>query len=167
MSPKMARLKLLKPSDQKSIRFVQDEDLSAITAIEKQCFPGFTAYSKRQLAYLIRYANSICLVETENSVVRGFIIATYRRNSSVGSIETLDVDPQFQRRGIGMRLLTAAEEIMRQRGIRWSKLEVSDRNEPALRLYLKAGYSVICRLEGYYKYEHWGSRDAVRMVKAL
>jgi ribosomal protein S18 acetylase RimI-like enzyme len=56
---------------------------------------------------------------------------------------------------------------MRKRGKRWSQLEVSESNKIAFKLYNKAGYMLKERVKRYYKYEHGGTRDAMRMVKAL
>jgi ribosomal protein S18 acetylase RimI-like enzyme len=56
---------------------------------------------------------------------------------------------------------------MRKRGKRWSQLEVSEGNKTAFKLYKKAGYKIKERLKQYYSYQHEGTRDAIRMVKAL
>ncbi len=142
-------------------------DIDAIVEIEKRCFPGATAYPKPQLAYLILKANSTCLMETAGPIVKGFVIVLYRKGSKIGCIETIDVDLPHQNQGIGTRLLAAAETDMKSRGIKSSQLEVSEGNKPAILLYQKAGYTIKERLLGYYKYEHCGTHDAVRMVKAL
>jgi ribosomal-protein-alanine N-acetyltransferase len=106
-------------------------------------------------------------VESCGGVIRGFVIVTYRRRSLTGHIETIDVDPTYTKLGIGLRLLTFAEEDMRKRGKRQSQLEVSEGNKVALKLYKKAGYTLKERVKRYYRYEHRGTRDALRMVKAL
>lgn len=84
-------------------------DIDEITAIEQRCFPRPTAYPRAQLAYLVLKANSICLVEDSPEGIRGFIVGLYRRGTRVGCLETLDVDPRFQKMGVGQRLLAAAE----------------------------------------------------------
>jgi ribosomal-protein-alanine N-acetyltransferase len=149
------------------IRPASGNDLDAISKIEQKCFPGPIAYSKRQLAYLLLRANSASFVESCGGVIRGFVIVTYRRRSLTGHIETIDVDPIYSKLGIGLRLLTFAEEDMRKRGKRQSQLEVSEGNKVALKLYKKAGYTLKERVKRYYRYEHRGTRDALRMVKAL
>lgn len=149
------------------IRPASGNDLDAISKIEQKCFPGPIAYSKRQLAYLLLRANSASFVESCGGVIRGFVIVTYRRRSLTGHIETIDVDPTYTKLGIGLRLLTFAEEDMRKRGKRQSQLEVSEGNKVALKLYKKAGYTLKERVKRYYRYEHRGTRDALRMVKAL
>lgn len=143
------------------------DHIQALFEIEQKCFPGTTSYSKQQLRHLALHANSTCLVESQGGVIRAFLIVTYRRGSLTGHIETIDVDPTFQNQGIGLKLLRAAETDMGQRGMHWSQLELSEGNKAALELYRKAGYKFKEKIEGYYKYEHDGSRNAIRMVKAL
>jgi len=149
------------------IYIANKDEIDAIVEIEKKCFPGKVAYSRRQLEQLILNADSDCLVEKEEGVIRAFLIVTYRQRSLTCNIETIDVDPAFKNRGIGLKLLKAAETDMKRRGMRWSQLEVSEGNEAALKVYRKAGYTFKERLEGYYKFEHNGTRNALRMVKEL
>jgi ribosomal-protein-alanine N-acetyltransferase len=149
------------------IHIANANDIEAIFEIEQKCFPGKVGYSKRQIEHLILNANSDCLVKKQDSIIRAFLIVTYRQGSSTSSIETIDVDPAFKNKGIGLKLLEAAEIEMKRRGMRWSQLEVSEGNEAALRLYTKAGYKFKERIEGYYRFEHNGTRNAIRMVKAI
>lgn len=157
----------MEPRHRSIIRPATSNDLKAISKIEQKCFPGPIAYSERQLAYLLLCANSASFVETCGDMIRGFVIVTYRRGSLIGHIETIDVDPTYTKLGIGLRLLTFAEEDMRKRGKRWSQLEVSEGNKVALKLYKKAGYTLKERVKRYYRYEHGGTQDAIRMIKAL
>jgi ribosomal protein S18 acetylase RimI-like enzyme len=150
-----------------AIRKAEPDDIEAIVAIEKRCFTEATAYPKSQLSYLIYKANSTCLVETYAEVIRGFVVVLYRKGTGGGYLETLDVDPAYQGQGIGLRLLFAAEEEMKRRGLSFSQLEVSEGNKTAIALYQKVGYKPKKRLAGYYRFEHHGSRDAVRMIKTL
>ena len=157
----------MRPRFPSGIHLAKASEIDAIFEIEQRCFPGNISYSKRQLEYLILDANSDCLVEKQDGTIRAFLIVTYRQGSSTCHIETVDVDPVFKNQGIGLKLLEAAEIDMRRRGMRYSKLEVSDGNEAALRLYRKAGYTSKEKIENYYTFEHNGTRNAIRMIKAL
>jgi ribosomal protein S18 acetylase RimI-like enzyme len=77
------------------------------------------------------------------------------------------VDPDHRNHGIGSALLREAEREIQGRGIKLSQLEVSERNENALWVYQRAGYKISEYLNGYYQYENMGSRNAIRMMKAL
>jgi len=149
------------------IQLANANEIDTIFEIEQKCFPEKVAYSKCQLEYLILNANSDCLIEKQHGLIRAFLIVTYRQGSLTCNIETIDVDPAFKNKGIGLKLMEAAEIEATRRGMRWSQLEVSEGNEAALKLYRKTGYIFKERLEGYYKFEHNGTRNAIRMVKTL
>ncbi len=160
-------LRNMEPKHRSIIRPATGNDLDDISEIERKCFAGPIAYSKRQLKYLLLRANSASFVESYGGVIRGFVMVTFRQRSLTGHVETIDVDPTYTKLGIGLRLLTFAENYMRELGKRWSLLEVSEGNKVAFELYKKAGYTLKERVKQYYKYEHEGTRDAMRMVKAL
>ena len=149
------------------IRTATSEDFERIVELERLCFPKEHAYSRRQLRYLLTKANSTVLVETTGALVRGFLIILYRRGTTVAGIETINVDPVLQKKGVGLRLLTVAEELLRKKGIHTIRLEVAITNQAAIRLYEHAGFQKIMLLKKYYHYDHEGSRDAYRMVKEL
>lgn len=143
------------------------DDLECIISLEHTCFPGKLAYSKPHLRYLLTKAHRTFLVETSENIIRGFIIILYRKGSRVAGLETIDIDPQYQRQGIAHRLLNAAEAEMKQNNISMIRLEVSPGNHAAISLYTKEGFTPAMLLKNYYLYDHQGSRDAVRMIKEL
>jgi ribosomal protein S18 acetylase RimI-like enzyme len=149
------------------IRNATPDDFERIVELENLCFPKKHAYTRRQLRYLLTKANSTVLVETTSTLVRGFLIILYRRDTTVAGLETINVDPVFWKKGIGLRLLSAAEELLRKKGIRIIRLEVAITNQAAIKLYEHAGFQKTMLLKKYYHYNHDGSRDAFRMVKQL
>jgi ribosomal protein S18 acetylase RimI-like enzyme len=149
------------------IRTATSEDFERIVELERLCFPKEHAYSRRQLRYLLTKANSTVFVEITGALVRGFLIILYRRGTTVAGIETINVDPVSRKKGVGLRLLTAAEELLRKKGICTIRLEVAITNQAAIKLYEYAGFQKIMLLKKYYHYDHEGSRDAYRMVKKL
>jgi len=149
------------------IRTATPDDFERIVELENQCFPKVHAYTRRQLHYLLIKANSTVLVETTGTLVRGFLIILYRTSTTVAGIETINVDPMFRKKGIGLRLLSASEKLLRKKGIRKIRLEVAITNQAAIKLYEHAGFQKTMLLKNYYHYDHEGSRDAYRMVKEL
>lgn len=142
-------------------------DLNGIIKIEKKCFNDCLAYTPKQLEYLLIKANSNCLIESVQDSIRGFILVLYKRNSQIAGIETLNVDPVHQGKGIGKKLLNAAEIEMLSKNIKKIRLEVSTGNQRAIKLYEKLGFRKICILNNYYRYNHHDSYDAFRLVKIL
>lgn len=143
------------------------KDFERIVELESLCFPKEHAYSRRQLRYLLMKANSMVLVEVENRLIQGFLIVLYRKGTTVAGLETINVDPLLRNKGIGMRLLTSAEQHLRKKGIRKIRLEVAITNQAAIKLYEHAGFQKTQLLRHYYYYDHESSRDAYRMVKEL
>jgi len=150
-----------------AIRKIIPDDLGRIIELERKCFNENIAYNPRQIKYLITMANSNCLTETVQDILRGFIIVLYKKGSVVAGIETLNVDPIFQGKGIGKKLLMAAEEDMRPNGVKKIRLEVSVSNLSAVNLYEKSGFRKIKMLKNYYHYKQYGSNNAYRMIKEL
>ena len=149
------------------IRRINDNDLEKIIEIERKCFDDKKAYTPKQLKYLITKANSNCLVELKRDILRGFIIVLYRNGTKIAGIEIINVDPIYHGEGIGTRLLTAAEKDMKIKKINKIRLEVSTGNIAAIRLYKKFGFKQEFHLKNYYKYKHFGTYDAYKMVKEL
>jgi ribosomal protein S18 acetylase RimI-like enzyme len=153
--------------DTSSIRPFMHKDLDRIVTIEKNCFKPLQAYSKKQLRYLTTKANSLTLVECKDTDIRGFIIVLMRSGSNIAGIETISVDPTHQGKGIASRLLHSISENLVYRGLKYIRLEVSIGNLTAIQLYKKMGYNTLSVLPNYYHNEHFGSRNAYRMVKPL
>lgn len=81
--------------------------------------------------------------------VVGYICA--RIVEDVVEISNIAVRPDFQRRGIGSRLLSwVIDRALKERGVRRAILEVRASNEVALRLYTRYGFTVVGERDGYY-----------------
>lgn len=65
--------------------------------------------------------------------------STFAGRPSV-NVHDLAVDPAFQRRGVGARLLAEVERRARARGAAKITLDVHETNEAAIRLYRRAGF---------------------------
>lgn len=142
------------------IRAAEPEDLPAIVEIEGLCFPEETAFPPGMFAYLIRYSVVLVASDADDTVV-GFIIGY--ASGRVGAIYTLDVHPDYRRRGIGSRLIAALEEELQMQGVESIRLEAAIENPDALELYRKLGYKERELVRDYYG----RGKNAVRMWKVL
>ncbi|MCI0496743.1 MAG: GNAT family N-acetyltransferase [Thermoplasmata archaeon] len=150
-----------------SIREARAEDLDAICEIERKAFPGPTAYSRRQMRYLLLKAHGSSRVALHDGAVRGYAIVLHRSGSGTSGLESIAVHPGWRGRGIGAALLASAEGLCRCRGDHVLRVEVSEGNGAAIRMYSEAGYRSVERLVDFYLYEHHGTRHAIRMDKVL
>lgn len=129
--------------------------LDELYGIEKQCFK-LEAFSKQQIAYLLTDYNSVSLAARVNNELAGFIIGQIEVEQSVtaGHIITLDIAPNYHRKGVAQKLLQEIEAIFKEKGIKECRLEVREDNAAALNLYQKAGYQKISKLDNYYPNAH-------------
>ena len=138
-------------------------DLSKLYEIEIACFDR-EAFSRPQLASLLKSYNSIALVAKIDSEIAGFIIGVIfvERNQLTGHILTIDVSPKNRRRGIGICLLQEIEKLFRSKGVKTSNLEVREDNLAGIGLYEKAGYKKVGKLISYY-----GNVNGIYLNKTL
>lgn len=144
-------------------------DLTRMFEIERECFPDKLAYLRSELYHFLRAKNAHAVVaeERETGRVDAFLIVSWRKGCKVGYVQTIDVHPSAQGKGLGRLLIETAERIMAERGLTKSILQVYLRNNAALRLYLKEGYTIRRVRTKYYQNSYHGARDALEMVKQL
>jgi len=95
----------------------------------------------------------------------GFILG--RLIADEAEILTLGVCGNWQRRGIGQRLIEALGRAAGKAEARRLYLEVAASNTAALRLYKKLGFAEIGRRKGYYERPGNPPEDAVNLALAL
>jgi ribosomal protein S18 acetylase RimI-like enzyme len=62
--------------------------------------------------------------------------------SSTGYLQSFRIKTPFRNRGIGTRLISRAEEALKERGYKRAIIAVAQHNQDARRLYERHGYSV-------------------------
>jgi [ribosomal protein S18]-alanine N-acetyltransferase len=119
------------------LRVATKADLDDLFELDQVCFPPQIAYSRGEFRSLLNSPRSRSAVAEEDQTLAGFAVAqTVRaRGSFVGHIVTIDVAPDFRRRGIGRLLMDHLESTLRAGGAERLRLEVAVNNSPALRFY--------------------------------
>lgn len=147
------------------LRPAEEADLTRLFDLDQICFPPGIAYSLRDFRALLRSSRVLAIVAEEESVLAGFAIArlTRRDGIGVGLVVTIDVAPQFRRRGVGAALMLAVEDGMKAVGAELLRLEVAVDNDAAQRFYAKLGFLAFGRIPGYYQ----TGMDAIAMEKPI
>ena len=137
------------------IESASSKDLERLYTIEKECFKE-EAFTKEQILQMLDDYNTISLIAKISNEIAGFVIGMIyvERNTLHGHILTIDVEPRFQRRGIGLQLMREIEEIFRRKDTKFLHLEVREDNKSAISLYTKLGYVAIGKLNNYYGRVH-------------
>jgi ribosomal-protein-alanine N-acetyltransferase len=95
----------------------------------------------------------------------GFAVS--RMAADEAEILSIAVDPKHRGRGLSRNLLLTHLGHLAGRGVRTVFLEVEEKNQPARRLYDRAGFSVAGRRERYYKQPGGEQLNAVLMRRDL
>jgi ribosomal protein S18 acetylase RimI-like enzyme/predicted double-glycine peptidase len=147
---------------QSIVRLATVKDLDALVRLEKV---GFTSdqFDRDQLLYLLSEANATALIIEQDGQVCGSAIMAWRKNSEVGRLYSIVIDPAFQGCGLGSQLLQACEDTALKRGCDRVSLEVRVDNKRAITMYERHGYAVTERLPEYYA----DGSAGLRMVKTV
>jgi [ribosomal protein S18]-alanine N-acetyltransferase len=140
-----------------TIREFRREDFDPLWEIDQKCFPPGISYSQVELLAYMRRPRSFTLVAEgagndptsgQEAGPVGFIVAEAGRTR--GHIITIDVLEPIRRSGLGTKLLTSAEERLREMGCTSVLLETAVDNESALAFYKRKGYFLAKTLPRYY-----------------
>ncbi|MBM3946403.1 MAG: GNAT family N-acetyltransferase, partial [SAR202 cluster bacterium] len=115
------------------------------------------------LRYLLTRARAVTLVVELEGAVLGSVVMVWRKNSPQGHLYSIVIDPALQGRGLGGRLLAAAEGAVARRGARTVALETRVDNAAAIALYERRGYRRTGLLRRFYA----DGADALQMRKHL
>jgi ribosomal protein S18 acetylase RimI-like enzyme len=118
-------------SEEVKIRVLDENDLDAVVEIDRRVMgKERRSFWKRKIAYAGIYPRPALVAVVEGKIV-GFILGfvsgwEFGVPDTVGWIDTLGVDPAFQRRGIGRTLFNALIDIFKKSG-RQESVETTER----------------------------------------
>jgi len=138
------------------LREYRERDFGTLCEIDARCFTDGLHYPRREMRAFLRVGTAV-VAENRLGRVVAFLAAAKNR------VVTVDVLPEYRRRGIARALMDAAEARMRAAGAPQVLLEVGVRNRAAQALYRSLGYTRVKRLTNYYP----NGSDAWLMEKRL
>lgn len=150
------------------VRAATADDLPALRWLEDQAFEG-DRLSRASFRRLVRRSTSELLVATSEpgvasaDTILGYALVLFRDGSRLARLYSIAVAPSARGRGVGSRLLDAAEHAATAHARTVMRLEVRADNMGAIRLYLSRGYREIGRIPDYYA-DHG---DALKLERAL
>ena len=143
------------------IRPARFGDLDALVRLEAD-FPVVDQFDRRTWKRLFA-GNSLVLVVEHNGDVAGALVLLFRTGTRIARLYSISVAHQVRGQGVARLLLAAAEDAAMQRRCSALRLEVRASNSQARRLYDRAGFRVMHRVDNYYP----DGETALRMEKVL
>jgi ribosomal protein S18 acetylase RimI-like enzyme len=124
-------------------------DLDALLGLEEATFT-VDRLSRRSVRHFLAAPTATFIVATAGGRLVGYALVLYRPRSEVARLYSIAVASHSGRRGVGTRLLRAAEDAARRRRCRVMRLEVHEHNTRAIAGYEKSGYRPFARHPDYY-----------------
>jgi len=121
-------------------------DLSALISLDKVCFTR-DAWPWIDCLAALTFPEIVRLKAVFEDRLIGIVIGDRRRREGLGWIASIGVHPNFQRQGIGRRLLLACEQQLAMPRLR---LTLRDSNRIAKSLYQNCGYVEVDVWSRYY-----------------
>lgn len=132
-----------------TIRPARIGDVDGLLAIER-VFPT-DRLGRRSFRHAVTSPTIDLLVAEDGAGLIGYVMVQRRRNSSIGHLSSIAVKPGAAGKGLGKRLLAAAEAEAKARGCARLRLEVRPDNPAAQKLYDMQAYRRFETVADYYE----------------
>jgi [ribosomal protein S18]-alanine N-acetyltransferase len=135
-------------------RFAPDPVMSDATRRDAAAFAPLhgasfaRGWSEEEFDRLLSDRQVVAQRALRGRALAGFVLS--RLTAGEAEILSIAVDPSHRSRGLAQKLLTLHLRRLAGLGCRTIFLEVDEDNEPARRLYRRAGFSEVGRREAYY-----------------
>lgn len=144
------------------LRPARPDDLEALVALENRLF-STDRISRRNFRQFLKSPTAVVIVTGTAGALAGYALVLFRARTALARLYSIAVAPEFQGMGLGLALLKAAEQAAYDHDRLFLRLEVREDNAAARRIYDRAGYKRIGRIENYYE----DGEAALRMEKRL
>jgi ribosomal-protein-alanine N-acetyltransferase len=138
------------------LRPMQEEDLDAVMAIEEAAYEFPWTLGIFQDCLRVGYC---CWVATSDGLIIGYGVMSVAVDEC--HILNLCIRPDYQRLGLGRKLIGRLLRLGKQHGAETAFLEVRVSNQPAQGLYKRLGFVEVGRRRDYYPAGAGGREDAL------
>lgn len=145
------------------IRPYRNEDLDRLKEITAICFDGVSIDRNIESAFGLinghdwrfrklrhidadvqdEHARGVFVFETDDGDVAGYITTRLDRDTGIGWIPNVAVDPGQQGSGIGRQLMDHALQFMRTEGMEAAKIETLQQNDVGSNFYPSVGFQQV------------------------
>lgn len=138
-------------------RLCEEADINKIVSLELNLLNSTLGYESLK-DYLKNPLINVLVDEIDNDVI-GYI--SYSFDGEILEIYNFCVKEEYQRCGIGTKLINYAFDLCINKGLKSSILEVRESNIKAIAFYFKLGYKQIALRKNYYS----NNEDALILQK--
>ena len=134
-----ARYRPLHPGEEERLTHLQNRSFTGSW--------GYNANTVEEILYRIHLPNCsaediILVFDRDNPIGYCWTRTNFWKNKDTGRIYMLGVDPDYQGRGLGKRLLLAGVSYLKDKGLQVAELTVDRENKVACTLYKSVGFKL-------------------------
>ncbi len=144
------------------LRVAKEADLDSLVTIEQACFRN-DRLNRRRFRHWVKAPNGALHVAIVNDAVVGYALILLNKGTRLARLYSLAILPDFRGLGLAQLLIQAMENIAVEDGRLYMRLEVSQKNLGAIKLYEQMGYRTFGEDSDYYE-DH---SNALRMQKRI
>jgi len=146
-----------------ALKLAQPADAETIAAMSRELIEtGLPwTWTPERVARSLRHPETLVLTARDAEHLAGFAIM--QLGDERAHLSLLAVHPDYQRQGVGRRMLEWLTASALTAGIASVRLELRETNLAARRFYLALGYAETARIPAYYS----GVETAVRMLREI
>jgi ribosomal protein S18 acetylase RimI-like enzyme len=156
---------------QAEIRPARYDDAEFLVELSDRAFRQYLSFARTNMIRMMR--NPACAILVAEEQIRlGFAVVHLRTldraygpwsRPTTAHLDAIAVRPSVSGRGVGRRLLAAAEELARARGAISMSLLTAEKNVRAQRLFRSGGFRLVAPLGEVYE----DGQKAIAMLKAF
>ena len=153
----------MKASRSLTLKLAAPTDATPIAAMSRELIEiGLPwSWTPERVARNLRHPDTLVLAARDGERLAGFAIMQFGEERA--HLSLLAVRPDYQRQGVGRRMLEWLTQSALTAGIASVHLELRETNLGARRFYLNQGFAETERIPGYYR----GAETAVRMLREI
>ncbi len=146
-----------------TLKLAAAADAAPIAAMSRELIEAGLPWSwtPERVARNLGQRDTLVLTARDGERLAGFAIMQFGEERA--HLSLLAVRPDYQRLGVGRRMLEWLTESALTAGIGSIHLELRANNSGARRFYLEQGFAETARIPGYYR----GAETAVRMLRDI
>ena len=131
------------------LRRGRTSDLAELLALEQAVFTT-DKLSRRSFRHFLASPHASLIVAEEGGRFAGYVLVLYPPRSKAARLYSIARAPHVGGRGVGPKLMAAAEAAAKRHGRQTLRLEVHEDNKRAIARYEKSGYRLFGRHHEYY-----------------
>ncbi|PJK08277.1 ribosomal-protein-alanine N-acetyltransferase [Lysobacteraceae bacterium NML95-0200] len=145
-----------------NLRRMQEADLAEVMQVELRAYPW--PWSAGNFRDCLRSGYLMWVLEADKRII-GYAVLSVQADEA--HLLNLCIDPAWQSRGLGRRLLRDVRQAAQAQGAQRIFLEVRPSNTHAVQLYQDEGFNEIGRRPRYYPAANNGREDGLVMAMEL